>query len=77
MERIQRLAQPKIVEKMVEMQVEHDLPVEIIIGEEKDGLIDIICEYELIDYYAYAWLLNKAIQYFTQFPGEAIMACHD
>ncbi len=77
METTERYAQPKIVEKIVELQVQHDLPVNIIIGEEMDELVQIVFEYELIDYYLVQWLINKGTQYFTQLPAKAIMGYHD
>ena len=77
MERTERMAQPKIVEKMMELQVQHALPVNIIVGKEIDGLRQVIFEYDLIDYYIVQWLINKGVQYFTQLPAKDIMACHD
>lgn len=77
METTSRNVQPKILEKMIELQVQHDLPVHITVGDEEDGLVRVFFEYELIDYYVVAWLINKGTQHFMKLPQEAIMAIHD
>ena len=77
METTSRMVQPKVLEKMMELQVQHDLPVHITVGDEEDGLVQVLFEYELIDYYVVAWLLNKGVQNFLNLPQEAMMAVHD
>ncbi len=77
METTERLAQQKIVDKIVELQMQHALPVNITIGKEIEGLRQIIFEYEMIDYYAVQWLINKSVQCITKLPSEALMAIHD
>ena len=65
--------QPKIATKIVELQVEHALPVNIIVGEKVDGLKPITFEYELIDHNLVAWLVNKGTHYYTCLPPEEIL----
>lgn len=77
METTSRMVQPKVLEKMMELQVQHDLPVHFTVGDEEDGLVQVLFEYELIDYYVVAWLLNKGVQNFLNLPQEAMMAVHD
>ena len=69
--------QPKILEKMIELQVQHDLPVNIIVGEKEDELVKVTLEYELIDHDVANWLINKGSQYFCELPPKVILACHD
>ena len=77
MERTERYAQKKIVEKIMELQMQHALPVNIIIGKEMEDLQQIIFEYELIDYYIVQWLINKGVAYYTNLSAKEIMAYHD
>ena len=69
--------QPKIATKIVELQVEHALPVNIIVGECVGNLTSITFEYELIDYHLVAWLVNKGTQFYTQLPAEEIVNDYD
>ena len=59
MEKKEFYVQPKIAAKIVELQVEHTLPVNIIVGELVKGLKPVTFEYELIDHNLVAWLVNK------------------
>ncbi len=68
---------PKIATKIVELQVEHALPVNIIVGEKVDGLKPITFEYELIDHNLVAWLVNKGTQFYTELPAEEILKDDD
>ena len=77
MERKIYYVQPKIATKIVELQVEHALPVNIIVGECVGNLTSITFEYELIDYYIMAWLVNKGTQFYTELPAEEIMKDYD
>lgn len=77
METTERYAQKKIVEKIVELQAQHDLPVNITVGKEEAGLQQITFEYDLIDYYLVQWLINKGTQYFLGLPAKDILAYHD
>lgn len=77
MERKIYYVQPKIATKIVELQVEHALPVNIIIGECVGNLTSITFEYELIDYYIMAWLVNKGTQFYTELPAEEILKDDD
>ena len=54
MERKEYYAQPKIVARIVELNQEHALPVNITVGEVMNGLQGITFEYELVDYYLVA-----------------------
>jgi hypothetical protein len=69
--------QPKIATKIVELQVEHALPVNIIIGECVGNLTSITFEYEKIDYYIMAWLVTKGTQFYTELPTEDFMDDND
>ena len=77
MERKVYYVHPKIATKIVELQVEHALPVNIIIGECVGNLTSITFEYELIDYYIMAWLVNKGTQFYTELPAEEILKDDD
>jgi hypothetical protein len=77
MERKIYYVQPKIATKIVELQVEHALPVNIIVGECVGNLTSITFEYELIDYYIMAWLVNKGTQFYTELPAEEILKDDD
>ena len=69
--------QPKILWKMIQLQILHDLPVEIIVGERDKELIKVTLKYELIDHDVANWLINKGSQYFCELPPKVILACHD
>ena len=77
MERKIYYVQPKIATKIVELQVEHALPVNIIVGECLGNLTSVTFEYELIDYYIMAWLVNKGTQFYTELPAEEILKDDD
>ncbi len=69
--------QPKIASRIMELQMEHALPVNIIVGEVIEGLKMVTFEYELIDYHLVQWLMNKGIQYYTGLPTEEILDDND
>ena len=73
MEKKECLMQPKIAAKMMDLQMEHALPVNIIIGEVVDGLKTVTLEYELIDHYAVSWLITKGTAYYTGLSAEEVM----
>ena len=77
MERKEYYAQPKIVARIVELNQEHALPVNITVGEVMNGLQGITFEYELVDYYLVAWLVNKGTRYYTCLPTEEILKGND
>ena len=77
MERKEYYVQPRIAEKIVELNQEHDLPVNIIVGESVNHLTSITFEYDLIDYHIVAWLVNKGTQFYTQLPAEEILKDYD
>ena len=77
MEKKEYYAQPKIVSKIVELSIEHSLPVNITVGEHVEGLTSITFEYELIDYHIVAWLVDKGTQLYTCLPTEEILNGHD
>ena len=77
MERKQYYAQPKIVSKIVELQLKHSLPVNIIVGECFNGLRAVTFEYEPNDHHLMAWLVNKGTEYYTCLPAEEIMEDDD
>ena len=77
MERKQYHVQPKIADKIVELSEEHNLPVNIIVGVLVDGMKPVTFEYELIDYYLVAWLVNRSTQFYTQLPAEEILKDYD
>ncbi|MCR5314370.1 MAG: hypothetical protein K6E52_00540 [Bacteroidaceae bacterium] len=56
--------------------MEHNLPVNITIGKMNDGLKEVALEYDLIDYYAMAWIVNKAVEWYSKLPLEE-MDDHD
>ena len=77
MEKKEYCVQPRIAAKIVELQVEHALPVNVIVGELVDGLKPITFEYELIDHNLVAWLVNKGTHYYTTLTPEEIMRDDD
>lgn len=53
---------PKVAAYIIDMQMEHDLPIELHWKKNpKDGYVDMTLSYELVDYGAYTWLINKSI----------------
>ena len=77
MEKKEYYVQPRIAEKIVELNQEHALPVNIIVGESVGNLTHITFEHELIDYHIMAWLVNKGTQFYTQLPAEEILKDYD
>lgn len=73
METKECLVQPKIASKILELNQEHALPLNIVVGGVIEGLKKLTFEYELIDYHLVAWLLNKGTAYYTGLPYEEIM----
>lgn len=57
----------------MDLQLEHALPVNIIVGEVVDGLNAVTFEYENIDVYAMKWLMTKGTAYYTGLQTEDIM----
>lgn len=77
METKECLVQPKIASKILELNQEHALPVNIVVGSVIEGLKKLTFEYELIDHNLVAWLLNKGTAYYTGLPAEEIMDDYD
>lgn len=77
MEKKEYYVQPKIAAKIVELNQEHALPVNIIVGESVGNLTQITFEYELIDYHIVAWLVNKGTLFYTCLPDEEILNDND
>ena len=77
MEKKEYYVQPKIAAKIVELNQEHALPVNIIVGECVGNLTQITCEYELIDYHIVAWLVNKGTLFYTCLTDEEILNDND
>ena len=77
MEKKEYYVQPKIAAKIVELNQEHALPVNIIVGECLGNLTQITFEYELIDYHIMAWLVNKGTLFYTCLPDEEILNDND
>ncbi len=77
MEKKEYYVQPKIAAKIVELNQEHALPVNIIVGECVGNLTQITFEYELIDYHIVAWLVNKGTLFYTCLPDEEILNDND
>lgn len=77
MEKKEYYVQPKIAAKIVELNQEHALPVNIIVGECVGNLTQITFEYELIDYHIVAWLVNKGTLFYTSLPDEEILNDND
>lgn len=56
---------PDIAQLMVDNQMKYSLPVDIIVGdsfidENGDEQQELICEYDAVNYHAFAWLVNLA-----------------
>ena len=77
MEKKEYYVQPKIAAKIVELNQEHALPVNIIVGECLGNLTQITFEYELIDYHIVAWLVNKGTLFYTCLTDEEILNDND
>ncbi len=77
MEKKEYYVQPKIAAKIVELNQEHALPVNIIVGESVGNLTQITFEYELIDYHIVAWLVNKGTLFYTCLTDEEILNDND
>ena len=77
MEKKECLVQPKIAAKIMDLQLQHALPVNIIVGEVIEGLKKMTFEYELRDQYVVSWLLTKGTAYYTGLPAEEIMDDYD
>jgi hypothetical protein len=77
MEKKEYYVQPKIAAKIVELNQEHALPVNIIVGECVGNLTQITFEYELIDYHIVAWLVNKGTLFYTCLTDEEILNDND
>ena len=77
MEKKEYYVQPKIAAKIVELNQEHALPVNIIVGERVGNLTQITFEYELIDYHIVAWLVNKGTLFYTCLTDEEILNDND
>ena len=77
MEKKEYYVQPKIAAKIVELNQEHALPVNIIVGECVGNLTQITFEYELIDYHLVAWLVNKGTLFYTCLTDEEILNDND
>ncbi|MBQ5936570.1 MAG: hypothetical protein IJL50_01865 [Bacteroidaceae bacterium] len=77
MEKKEYYVQPKIAAKIVELNQEHALPVNIIVGESVGNLTQITFEYELIDYHIVAWLVNKGTLFYTCLTDEDILNDND
>ena len=77
METKECLVQPKIASKILELNQEHALPVNIVVGGVIKGLKKLTFEYEQIDHNLVAWLLNKGTAYYTGLPAEEIMDDYD
>ena len=77
MEKKEYYVQPKIAAKIVELNQEHALPVNIIVGECVGNLTQITFEYGLIDYHIVAWLVNKGTLFYTCLPDEEILNDND
>ena len=61
--------QPKIASWMVEMQVEHNLPIEITIGKKCEELQTITFNYEEEDENVVHWVVDKCINRFVNLYG--------
>lgn len=77
MEKKEYYVLPKIAAKIVELNQEHALPVNIIVGECVGNLTQITFEYELIDYHIVAWLVNKGTLFYTCLTDEEILNDND
>lgn len=52
---------PKIAQRILDLQAEYNLPIDITLGETTDSLRLVTFEYEYKeDYHLYAWIVNRA-----------------
>lgn len=52
---------PKIAQRIVDLQAEYNLPINITLGKTTDSLRVVIFEYEYKeDYHLFAWIANRA-----------------
>ena len=61
--------QPKIASWMVEMQMEHNLPIDIKVGENVQELKAVTLSYEEEDENAMHWLVDKCVNRFVSIYG--------
>ncbi len=61
--------QPKIASWMVEMQMEHNLPIDIKVGENVQELKAVTLFYEEEDENAMHWLVDKCVNRFVSIYG--------
>ena len=61
--------QPKIASWMVEMQMQQNLPIEIIVGEKIEELLVITLNYDEEDENAVHWLVDKCVNRFVSLYG--------
>lgn len=61
--------QPKIASWMVEMQMDHNLPIEITIGEKEDELQTITLNFDEEDENAVHWMVDKCVNRFVKLYG--------
>lgn len=61
--------QPKIASWMVEMQMDHNLPIEITIGEKEDELQAITLNFDEEDENAVHWMVDKYVNRFVKLYG--------
>lgn len=52
---------PKIAQRIVDLQAEYNLPINITLGKTTDSLREVIFEYEhKEDHHLFAWIVNRA-----------------
>ena len=61
--------QPKIASWMVEMQMDHNLPIEITIGEKEEELQSITLNFDEEDENAVHWMVDKCVNRFVKLYG--------
>lgn len=64
MEEQELLLQPKIVSRIMEMQVEHSLPLEIELQENINGMKKVVLRYKAEDELMVDWVTEKCIDNF-------------
>lgn len=77
MERKECVVQPKMATKIIELQNEHSLPVNITVNDAQRGMKFMVFEFDMIDFNAFVWLINKGTQYCTGLPAEEIIDEYD
>lgn len=60
---------PKIANWMVEMQMEHSLPIEITIGEKKEEHVNVIFCFDEDDENALHWMFDKCVNRYIKTYG--------